>query len=64
VNERYRSGLREQFARVCAKHDVRFGHYYETADEPDGETESSEGSEASSATPTPQITLPLFADAE
>jgi DNA repair photolyase len=39
VNERYREGLREQFARVCARHGVSFGRYYETADDQNGETE-------------------------
>jgi DNA repair photolyase len=64
VNERYRSGLREQFARVCTRHGVRFGHYYETAVEPDGETESSAGGEMSTAASTAQMALPLFASPE
>lgn len=38
VNARYRDGLRAQFARVCERHGLPFGRYYETAEEPDGET--------------------------
>lgn len=38
VSARYRDGLRMQFARVCERHDLPFGRYYETADEPNGET--------------------------
>lgn len=30
VSERYRDGLREQFAAVCAKHGVAFSRYYRT----------------------------------
>jgi DNA repair photolyase len=33
VNERYRQGLRERFAEVCAEHGVAFGRYYETTDD-------------------------------
>ena len=33
VNERYREGLRERFATVCARHGVPFGRYYETTDD-------------------------------
>jgi DNA repair photolyase len=33
VNERYREGLRERFAAVCARHGVAFGRYYETEDD-------------------------------
>jgi DNA repair photolyase len=33
VNERYRHGLRERFAEVCAKYGVAFGRYYETTDD-------------------------------
>lgn len=40
VNERYRDGLREQFVKVCARHGVPFGRYYETAEEPGSETET------------------------
>jgi DNA repair photolyase len=39
VSERYREGLREQFAKVCALHGVDFGRYYETAEDPNGENE-------------------------
>ena len=64
VNERYRAGLREQFVRVCERHGVRFGHYYETADEPDGETElapdSASRGDASVAVQPDQLVLPLF----
>ena len=38
VSARYRDGLREQFARVCARHGVAFGRYYETSKQPEGET--------------------------
>lgn len=41
VNARYRDGLRAQFARVCERHGLPFGRYYETADEPNGETSES-----------------------
>jgi DNA repair photolyase len=43
VNARYRDGLREQFTKVCARHGVPFGRYYETAEEPDGETAADDG---------------------
>lgn len=43
VSEHYRDGLREQFARVCARHGVSFGRYYETAEDPNGETEDAPG---------------------
>jgi DNA repair photolyase len=38
VNARYREGLRVQFQKICDRHGVNFGRYYETAEEPDGET--------------------------
>ena len=38
VNVRYREGLRAQFVRVCERHGVPFGRYYETAEELNGET--------------------------
>ena len=60
VNERYRAGLREQFVRVCARHGVRFGHYYETAEEPDGETGSPRADVVSRAPILSQLALPLF----
>ena len=63
VNERYRTGLREQFVRVCARHGVRFGHYYETADEPEGETGSRVDGVGSGAAPSDQYALPLHVDA-
>jgi DNA repair photolyase len=62
VNARYRDGLREQFAKVCARHGVSFGHYYETADEPNGETEGDAASPtapASARRPDAQFALPL-----
>jgi DNA repair photolyase len=62
VNERYRAGLREQFVRVCARHGVRFGHYYETAEEPGGETESGFDGVVSAAALPPQLALSLFVD--
>jgi DNA repair photolyase len=64
VNERYRVGLRERFARVCAEHGVRFGHYYETADEPEGETELAARGGDSARSQETQIQLPLFANPE
>lgn len=33
VSERYRDGLRERFAEVCAQHGVAFGRQYESDDE-------------------------------
>lgn len=33
VNERYRDGLREHFAAVCAKHGVPFSRYYRSEDD-------------------------------
>ena len=42
VNARYREGLREQFAKICARHGVPYGRYYETASDPNGETEHDE----------------------
>jgi DNA repair photolyase len=61
VGARYREGLREQFARVCARHGVAFGRYYETAEAADGETE--EAGERIDAGPasamSPQIVLAL-----
>jgi DNA repair photolyase len=61
VGARYREGLREQFARVCARHGVSFGRYYETAEGPDGETEEAAGSaqEAVAADASPQMALAL-----
>ena len=38
VSARYRDGLRAQFQRVCERHGLPFGRYYETAEEPNGET--------------------------
>jgi DNA repair photolyase len=45
VNERYRDGLRERFAAVCARHGVAFGRYYETED--DGGENPEEGARTS-----------------
>jgi DNA repair photolyase len=47
VNERYREGLRERFAAVCAEHGVAFGRDYETT--PDGGESDEEGDGASAA---------------
>ena len=58
VGARYRDGLREQFARVCARHGVAFGRYYETAEEPDGETDD-RGARAAAPTAAAQIGLAL-----
>ena len=38
VNARYREGLRAEFERVCERHGLPFGRYYETAEQPNGET--------------------------
>jgi DNA repair photolyase len=61
VGARYRDGLRDQFARVCARHGVPFGRYYETAEASNGETE--EPGERIDAGPesatSPQIALAL-----
>jgi hypothetical protein len=46
VNERYREGLREQFAKVCARHGLPFGRYYETAEDENGESEDVQASVA------------------
>ena len=62
VNERYREGLREQFTKVCARHGVAFGRYYETADEPNGETEDEDRLDAAKMLPPArdvQFDLPL-----
>lgn len=62
VGARYRDGLREQFARVCARHGVAFGRYYETAEGRDGEMEEDGGARADHvAAPalSPQIDLAL-----
>jgi DNA repair photolyase len=40
VSERYRDGLRERFAEVCAKHGVPFSRYYRTEDDDAVETEA------------------------
>jgi DNA repair photolyase len=58
---RYREGLREQFARVCARHGVAFGRYYETAEEPGAETEPGGAAAGTQAAPavSPQIALAL-----
>lgn len=56
VNAHYREGLREQFARVCARHGVAFGHHYET-DDPAGELESP--GEAGVRATHSQLDLPL-----
>ena len=60
VGARYREGLREQFTRVCARHGVKFGRYYETAEAPDGETDdgAERAGEPTRAT-SPQISLGL-----
>jgi DNA repair photolyase len=61
VGARYREGLRERFARVCARHGVSFGRYYETAEGPDGETEDVSAAVESGAAShaSPQIALAL-----
>jgi len=67
VGARYREGLREQFAKVCARHGVHFGRYHETAEEPDGETDDEAGrtAVANGAPPaTAQLPLPLESPSE
>lgn len=61
VGARYREGLRAQFARVCARHGVAFGRYYETAEAADGETEEPGAVVEGGPTPapSPQMALPL-----
>lgn len=60
VGARYREGLRAQFARVCARHGVAFGRYYETAEAPDGETaEPGDRIDGAAAAPSQQIALAL-----
>ena len=46
LNDRYREGLRERFAAVCAEHGVVFGRYHETTD--DGGENDEEGGETGS----------------
>jgi hypothetical protein len=63
LNERYRIGLRERFAEVCAKHGIAFGRYYETTG--DGSEDEEEGSVPSAvdsaAGPPAQLHLELGA---
>jgi DNA repair photolyase len=62
VSARYREGLRERFAQVCARHGVSFGHDYEAAEDPTAEAEDDAegGSGASGNGPSAaQIALPL-----
>jgi DNA repair photolyase len=40
VGERYRRGLREHFARLCAAHGVRFDRYYKSEEDDGDEDES------------------------
>jgi DNA repair photolyase len=62
VNERYREGLREVFAAVCARHGVSFGRYYETTEHgdenPDDENPDEESGGAV-AHARPQLALGL-----
>ena len=55
VSARYRDGLRAQFTKVCARHGVAFGRYYETADDPEGETVPRNESSPAPATPLPPL---------
>jgi DNA-binding LacI/PurR family transcriptional regulator len=61
VSARYREGLREQFAKVCARHGVPFGHYYETAEDRNTETGEAAAANDESTAPTepPQMVLAL-----
>jgi DNA repair photolyase len=62
VGARYREGLREHFAKVCARHGVHFGRYYGTAQERDGETDDEFGGAAAPDLPPPaQLALALGA---
>jgi DNA repair photolyase len=55
VSAHYRDGLRTQFTKVCARHGVAFGRYYETAEGPDGETPRPGESSSSASTPVPPL---------
>jgi DNA repair photolyase len=61
VSARYREGLREQFAKVCARHGVSFEHYYETAEDRNAETDEAAAASDESTAPTesPQMVLAL-----
>jgi DNA repair photolyase len=60
INERYREGLRERFAAVCAEHGVAYGRYYETTS--DGSENDEEGDAASpGASPGAQLAFELDA---
>ncbi len=62
VSARYRDGLRERFEQVCARHGVSFGRYYETAEDPNGETEAADdrlARAAGGARSVGQLALPL-----
>jgi DNA repair photolyase len=48
VGERYRRGLREHFARLCATHGVRFDRYYKS-EEDDGDANQSDAPRRESA---------------
>jgi hypothetical protein len=43
VSERYRDGLRERFADVCARHGVAFSRYYRSEDDEVEEPAPSQG---------------------
>jgi DNA repair photolyase len=59
LNERYREGLRERFATVCAEHGVAYGRYYETTRD-DGENDEN-GSGASPVRATSSLAGPQLA---
>ncbi|MDQ6633495.1 MAG: radical SAM protein [Gemmatimonadota bacterium] len=62
VNERYREGLRERFAAVCAEHGVAYGRYYETTGdggENDGESGGTNGGGPTPSAADAQLVLDL-----
>jgi DNA repair photolyase len=62
VNERYREGLRERFAAVCAEHGVAYGRYHETTRDGGENDEEGSGTGAAivaSADPGAQLVLEL-----
>jgi DNA repair photolyase len=63
VNARYRDGLRAQFSRVCERHGLPFGRYYETAEAPNGETTELEDPTEAAPAAHAQMTLCLDASA-
>jgi len=62
VSEGYRDGLRAEFAKVCARHGVAFGRYYETAEDENAENDGRAGHDATAgdaSLPDAQLGLAL-----